>query len=253
MKQKDEDELRKRLKNQELEKSKKEDLWTQEQKRRDAVDKAWDLESISPRAEKAIQYAEKDQLEKESNVNISTLEQTILKVQQQMAEGTDHVNFEMNMKEKEKKVHEHARQKEMDNLQNISASVKNKQHSNSRPSKAHSPLKIKVRVEMEKPLKSPEKIDKKLAANTIVSLMVPFFKKGKIASREVFKCCAREFTTLMLDSQSTRDPKDGPIPLSRYSKYVADFFTMSSSILTEDEIKLKIGQFKTTLDRKHLS
>ena len=105
---------------------------------------------------------------------------------------------------------------------------------------------------MEKPLTSPEKIDKKLAANTVVTLMVPFFKKGKIASREVFKCCAREFTTLMLDSQSTSDPKDGPIPLSRYSKYVADFFSMSRSILTEDEIKLKIGQFKTTLDRKKL-
>ena len=248
MKQKEEEELQKRLEDQELEKLKKENLWENEKKRREEADKAWNHESISTRAETSTKYVQKDHLENESNISISKLEQTILKVQQQMAEGTDHVNFEMNIREK--KVNEHARQRETGHLQNISAPEKDNERANSKANKAHSPKKIKVRVEREKPLTSPEKIDKKLAANTVVTLMVPFFKKGKIASREIFKCCAREFTTLMLDSQLTSNPKDGPIPLSRYSNYVADFFTMSESILTEEEIKLKIGQFRSTLDGK---
>ena len=80
--------------------------------------------------------------------------------------------------------------------------------------------------------------------------MVPFFKEGKIASREVFKCCAKEFTTLMLDSQWTRDPKDGPIPLTRYSKNITEFFATSGNILTEEDVKSKIEQFKVILKSK---
>ena len=99
--------------------------------------------------------------------------------------------------------------------------------------------------------KQSSKIDKKLAANTIVQLMVPFFKEGKITSREVFKCCAKEFTTLMLEFDPLCDTKyHEPIPLSQYSKYIKDFFSSSGTISTEDDVKKRLGKFKHTLNKR---
>ena len=211
----------------------------------------------------------------DTNVSVSKLEETIFKIQQQMAEGNDHIRYEIKVKEeqdKKEKEYECKRQKERENLR-INKSPPSKHHHKSHDyhrshgskdsantdttvplAKHSSPKKIKVRVEVESPKKeSPEKTDKKVAANTIVKLLVPFFKKGQIASREVFKCCAREFTTLMLESQWTEDIKDGPIPIDSYSKYVTDFFTTSGIILTEENAKSKIGQFKAIVNKKELS
>ena len=80
MKEQDEEELRKRLKNQEIKRAQKEDLWKQEKKRRDEVDKPWDLETVSPPPKMSIEHPEKEKLTKETNVSISKLEQTILPI-----------------------------------------------------------------------------------------------------------------------------------------------------------------------------
>merc|ERR1712150_273538 len=79
-------------------------------------DRMWDVSSGSlPQGEKS-KHDGKKVSENDSKVSLSKLEETILKVQQQMAEGTDHVNFELKMKEQDKhKEEEHKVQK----LQNI--------------------------------------------------------------------------------------------------------------------------------------
>ena len=173
-----------------------------------------------------------------------------MKVQQQMSEGSDHVNYEIKMKEQERKSQKKEQNVDKDS-ENSHKSVTHhdKIHMNPSTSKSPSPKKIKIRVEMEKSHKKPEKIDKKVAANTIVSLMVPYFKKGQIASREVFKSCAKEFTSLMLDFRNTNNPHDETIPLTRYTKYVDKFFSKSGNILTEGEIKHKIAKFKASLEK----
>ena len=250
-KKKQEEELIKRLKDKEEEKTLKEELWKQEKIRRNSNDKPWNVDAISSGGDNSKKEVGKDHKEKESEVCISKLEETILKVQQQMAEGSDHVNFEMKMKEEDKdnRKFEHKHIKENEHLQKSSHSVRVKEQTLSKSKKTPSPKKIKVRVEMDKNKSAHEKVDKKIAANTIVSIMVPFFKQGKITARDVFKCCAKEFTTLMLDSQWTNDPKDGPIPLSCYSKYVIDFFASCGTISSEDGVKSCIRKFKDSLDK----
>ena len=241
------------MKEKELEKSAKEESWKKEKQRRESEDKAWDVSKMSSQGENQKTDIKKEK-ENNSNVSLSKLEETILKVQQQMSEGSDHVNFEMKMKEQERKHHKKEQKisKEVDNVHKSVIQPENVPD-NSSSSKSPSPKKIKIRVEMEKSQTKSEKIDKKLAANTVVSLMVPYFKKGQIASREVFKICAKEFTTLMLDFKMTNDPNDKTVPLSRYAKYVDKFFSKSGNIVSEGEIKHKIGQFRSSLEKHKLS
>ena len=246
--------MMKRLKERETENELKKDLWKQEEMRRSTADKKWNAVSISVEDEISKANDNEDKLQNETNVSIFKLEETILKVQQKMAEGSDYVNYELKMREEQdKKDKTYERQKETNRLQNdqcipAKGHAKNDFSSN----KTRSPKKIKVRVEVNEKQPSSDKTDKKTAANTIVKLMVPFFKEGKIVSREVFKCCAREFTNLMLDSQAPSDAKNGPIPLNSYSKFVADFFANCGVIANEKDVHLKIENFKCNLRNKTL-
>ena len=236
------------MKEKEREKSAKEELWKEEKRRRESADKAWDV-SNSISQEEILKDDQKGQ-NVNSNVSLSKLEETILKVQQQMSEGSDHVNYEIKMKEQERKSQKKEQNVDKDTENSLKLVTHHEKiHINPSTSKSPSPKKIKIRVEMEKSHKKPEKIDKKVAANTVVSLMVPYFKKGQIASREVFKSCAKEFTSLMLDHKITNNPHDETIPLSRYTKYVDKFFSKSGNILTEGELKHKLAKFKASLEK----
>ena len=56
-------------------------------------------------------------------------------------------------------------------------------------------------------------LDKKAkvaAADTIVKLMVPFFKSGKIGNKQVFKYTAKEFTHALLECNKTHLTRYGP-------------------------------------------
>ena len=101
-KKKEDCELKRRLKEKELEKSVKEDQWKKEKLRRETEDRMWDVSSGSLSQGEKSKHDGKKVLENDSKVSLSKLEETILKVQQQMAEGTDHVNFELKMKEQDK-------------------------------------------------------------------------------------------------------------------------------------------------------
>ena len=88
-------------------------------------------------------------------------------------------------------------------------------------------------------------LDKKAkvaAADTIVKLMVPFFKSGKIGNKQVFKFTAKEFTHALLECNRTH--------LTSYPKYVDKFFAKSGVLNTEDEAKNKINSFRRALVSK---
>jgi hypothetical protein len=72
----------------------------------------------------------------------------------------------------------------------------------------------------------------------IVKLFVPFFKNGKIASKEVFKASAREFTHAMLETNSIHPS------LKEYPKIVEKFFAKSGILFSESDAKDKIAAFK---------
>ena len=74
----------------------------------------------------------------------------------------------------------------------------------------------------------------------IVKLFVPFFKSGKIASKEVFKVSAREFTHALLETNH--------IPIPEYPKIVEKFFKISGILFNEPDALDKITAFK-----KHLN
>ena len=70
--------------------------------RRESADKAWEVSTSSTQERKSNPIVD-NETNSESKVSLSKLEETILKVQQQMAEGADHVSFEMKMKDRESK------------------------------------------------------------------------------------------------------------------------------------------------------
>ena len=89
---------------------------------------------------------------------------------------------------------------------------------------------------------SAERLDKKAkvaAADVVVKLMVPFFKSGKIANKQVFKYSAREFTHVLLECNKTN--------ASNYQKYVDKFFSKIDVLKTEEEAKNKLNSFKRSL------
>merc|ERR1712029_445419 len=217
---------------------------------------------------------------------LSKLEQEILKVQQQMAEGEDHINFEMKANaEKDETAAEpvpvpvpvpEPRTKRVETKTEKSPSRKKESRSSknsvsgSGSKDKTSPTKIglseykqsnrvKVRVELDSSSSSSSKkeevdvsskspgagLDKKAkvaAADTIVKLMVPFFKSGKIGNKQVFKFTAKEFTHALLECNKTH--------LTSYPKYVDKFFAKSGVLNTEDEAKNKINSFRRALVSK---
>ena len=143
-KNKEENELKKRLEEKELEKSAKEELWKQERMRRESEDKAWEVGTSSTQERKSQPIVDNEK-NSESKVSLSKLEETILKVQQQMAEGTDHVNFEMKMKDQESKQGQDPKIPESKRT-NKSPSYQEKRPVLQPTSKSPSPKKIKIRA-----------------------------------------------------------------------------------------------------------
>ena len=70
----------------------------------------------------------------------------------------------------------------------------------------------------------------------IVKLFVPYFKAGKIASKEVFKASAREFTHILIEASDT--------PVTEYSKIVESFFGASEILYSQEDAEKKISKFK---------
>ena len=101
--------------------------------------------------------------------------------------------------------------------------------------------KIKIRVEREKDSKKTSKPEVKKSksetADALVKLLVPYFKKGLIASKEVFKITARELTHCLLN-------KSEQVTKSDYVKFVDKFFdTCGGILLTEQDAKSKISKY----------
>ena len=112
--------------------------------------------------------------------------------------------------------------------------------------------KIKIRVQVEKndkkphrsetndkkPDKSEAKKSKSETADALVKLLVPYFKKGQIASKEVFKTTARELTHSLLKRSKQLSKED-------YAKFVDKFFdTCGGILLNEQDAKNKIDKYK---------
>ena len=101
--------------------------------------------------------------------------------------------------------------------------------------------KIKIRVEREKDSKKSRKPEVKKSksetADALVKLLVPYFKKGLIASKEVFKITARELTHCLLNKSEQVTKRD-------YVKFVDKFFdTCGGILLTEQDAKSKISKY----------
>ena len=231
---------------------------------------------------------------------VEKLQETIQLLQQQMAEGNDHIAFEMKMREKEKE-NDKSEDKEGKNglksphrkafkpprkveksKKTPEKSKKTPEKSKKTPEKSKTPEKckktpekmgnidrfftkeksktpeksgtperkekhkIKVRVEMDRKtvkvdqsekIKSKEaKKSKSETADILVKLLVPYFKKGKIGSKDVFKITARELTHNILK-------KSTQICKSDYSNFVDKFFASSGVLLSEDDVKKEIANF----------
>ena len=110
---------------------------------------------------------------------------------------------------------------------------KHKEHRSKTPEKAKTPKKIKVRVEIEKT--EDKKRSKSETADALVKLLVPYFKKGLIASKQVFKITARELTHSVLKTR---------LNSSQYSDFVESFFSKCGKLESEEDAKEKIANYK---------
>ena len=251
-----------------------------------------------------IQEPEEEQevilTEEQHEEKLSELDKTIKVLQQQMAEGNDHIAYEMKMKESSAKnkpkksgvktgksdLESHKFKAAFKPPRKVEKSVKKtspeksilsqKMHDTSKkileklkksktsPAKADtknrkitemfsktpekkssSPnkTKIKVRVEMQK-TESPEKsaADPKAkkakveTADALVKLLVPFFKSGQIASKQVFKVTARELTHFLL--------KNSQLKKEDFSHVLQNFFDQNGTLLSEQDAKDKIAAFR---------
>ncbi len=90
--------------------------------------------------------------------------------------------------------------------------------------------------------KDQQQLDKKAKmeiADHVVKVLVPHFKDGMIASKEVFKSVARELTHVLLQRKDS-------LQKGFYSKYVSVFFKSSGIILNEEDAKKKIADFEAS-------
>ena len=92
---------------------------------------------------------------------------------------------------------------------------------------------------LEEMTKNPDKKAKMATADIVVKVLVPYFKKGLIASKEVFKFVAREMTHVLMKKSSPES----------YGKYVDKFFKTQGIILSEDDAKKKIEKFSAALSK----
>lgn len=138
------------------------------------------------------------------------------------------------------------------------------------PASHHSKAKkIKVKVELERertkrphgskdigkaPKKqrpeknnSPDKKTKMKTADLAVKVLVPHFKNGLIASKEVFKFVAREMTHVILKRDSNRAQS-----AEFHKRFFAAFFKSSGIIFSEEDAKKKITEFESSSAAKTL-
>ena len=225
--------------------------------------------------------------EEEHQEKLTELDQTIKVLQQQMAEGNDHIAYEMKMKHKSSKNSGVKIQSESHNFkaafkpprkaekpkksspekvapkkssaQKVSPEkMSQKMHNTSKkileklksktpektrkitdmfaPKKTPEKTKIKVRVELQKTPEKPNKNTKVETADALVKLLVPFFKSGQIASKQVFKVTARELTHFLL--------KNSQLKKEDFSSVLKNFFDQNGTLLSEQDAKDKIAAFK---------
>jgi len=179
------------------------------------------------------------------------LMESILKVQQQMAEGEDCLRYEMRLKRQreEKRQEEEEEEKTGQQVKRAKKAEKEKvkksrsyHHHGHRGRPTDAPKKVKVSSSSKQ--RSPDKAAKLKTADGVVKALAPYFKKGMIASKEVFKLVARELTHVIL----RRPPSTAADP----SAFVAAFFSKSGIVLSEADAKTKIGSFeKSSSSSKH--
>ena len=229
--------------------------------------------------------------EEEHQEKLTELDQTIKVLQQQMAEGNDHIAYEMKMKHKSSKKSgvkipseshnfkaafkpprkaekpkksspekvapkkssaqkvskqpspEKMSQKMHNTSKKILEKLKSKTPEKTRkitdmfaPKKTPEKTKIKVRVELQKTPEKPNKNTKVETADTLVKLLVPFFKSGQIASKQVFKVTARELTHFLL--------KNSQLKKEDFSSVLKNFFDQNGTLLSEQDAKDKIAAFR---------
>jgi len=297
-KAKEEEARLERLKQRELDEERKEKERAEEEKRRKESDRPWDVSTVpsldqvlrsgggTDKSGKggagggagALPMMGGDPKEEEQ---LSKLEREIQKVQQQMAEGDDHIKYEMKVKEeqeKREKQEEKKREKEMEALRkrkssggggggssSLSFSSSNQKSgdvfsaNSDKPASATtaaasqttpSPKKIKVRVELNEgkakedcsPAAAESKLDKKAKA---------------LAADAVVKLMVPYFKSGKIGSKPTfkycaREFTHALLECNKtnslsYPKYVDKFFSKVNVLTTEDEAKNKINSFKRSL------
>lgn len=264
--------------------------------------------------------AEPEEPEEDEDAKLAKLEERIKLVQQQMAEGNDHISYELKLREKQKRDAKKAEESPSKKVSSPRKHSPQKQHHSPRKSKPDlggfsastmkafkpprkvspkkseepelvvvpemkvpnvfdtmaqattwgpsddgtdpkkrrkskkSPQKNKIRVRVEidnglnvdkknKPTKEP-KVDKKAKTETadmLVKLLVPYFKTGQIASKEVFKLTARELTHNLLQMSH--------ITKADYSTFVARFFECNGILLSDEDAKKKIAIYSKNVSK----
>ena len=94
---------------------------------------------------------------------------------------------------------------------------------------------------------SSSSLDKKAklkTADLVVKALVPHFKAGMIASKEVFKFTAREVTHTLLLREKSRGES-----VRDLDAYSAALFDWMGIILSEDDAKKKIADFDASFAR----
>jgi hypothetical protein len=193
---------------------------------------------------------------------VSQIQSKIMALQQKMAEGDDHMKYEIKMrKEEERKRKKEKQVKEEKEKEEREKEKREKKKSLRRPpsssSLTESPRKKKIKVRVEQvdqdrgkrksngksitPPKKDKGGGKTATADMVIKILVPYFKQGRIASKEVFKFLAREMTHVLLEKRSAADS-------SYVSRSITTFFKNNSSIVySTDEAKERVELFQATL------
>ena len=86
--------------------------------------------------------------------------------------------------------------------------------------------------------------EKKETAELVVKYTGPYFRRGQVASKEVFKFLARELTHVLVE----RANKGGITDTNRFAKeQIAAFFAGGTIVYSTDDAKEKARAFQSTL------
>ena len=87
--------------------------------------------------------------------------------------------------------------------------------------------------------------DKKSTADAVIKVLVPHFKSGKVASKQVFKFMAREMTHVFVERGIKADGKF-------FGKYMESFFCSNAIVYSEDDARSKIRGFEASPEAQRL-